>query len=272
MFRQHCRELRGQTYYLLTYGKDVEHCDNEREQQSAGQSGQQASVGNVGEERYEDVHIICADDKEQGQRHDEDSKVEPDGEQLVRTGNSGRAIADEQQVLKLSRVLLHKKEDAQHEDIETEYGNHYAHSHHHSHHHAQEIGCLLSVELVGINVIPLAPDVFRYVLVSGISHLHYDTRRLRMLPWGILFVGPFHKRLWNKNGVKPAGVTNNTSAQTVFVTIALEEECEVNHSHQPLRQLGQRAALGEAEIIHRHIRAWQYDGYGVVTRLVFPAV
>ena len=193
----------------------------------------------------------------QEQHHD----VQTDGQQLIRTRHLRRAVADEQQVLKLVGILLHKQIDAKHKNIETQQRDDQANSHNNGNHQAKEEGCLLSVQTIVLSLEAVVLHVLRDVLFSQVGSSDHQSRRGSIGIGRKALIGHLHKRLRNKNGIQTSREADNLAFVLCFLPIAVNAKVEGDERDESFAHLWQRTVLRKTEVIHSDIATRKDDGH-----------
>ena len=132
-------------------------------------------------------------------RNEQHGNVQADSQQLVGAGHLRGLITNEQEIFKFARVLLHKQIDAKHENIETQDRDNQSDNHHHGYHHTKEVGCLLGIQLVVLDFIAFAVEIFHELPVTGIAHVYDQACGGMDISRCIDLITPVHERLGDKN-------------------------------------------------------------------------
>lgn len=85
-------------------------------------------------------------------------------------------------------------------------------------------------------------------------------------------IGPFHKRLWNKDSVQAVGETDNIPFVLFYTSVAMQHNVHLYQSHYTFRQLRQVAALCETEVIKVQVVTGNDNRYGLCTFVKVPFV
>ena len=268
-----CLSCIGMLCGLLHLAQDnglIDDGHQKEEGEAGGDGGQHGGFVDLGEEGVDEVHVVATDEEQGQEGQEEHQQIERHGEELIRQGHAGGLVAYEQQVLELGGVLFHEEIDAEHQDVEAEEGDDEAYHQHERDDKAQEVGGLLLIELVGIELIAFPVEVGGDALVGGIVHGYHQPCGLGRVGRCILAVGPLHERSRHEHLVELAGEAHDAPFVVALLAVAVDEEVEVYQPQESLADFRQRTALCKAEVIHIYIRARKDDGHLSPTLAVGP--
>ena len=113
-------------------------------------------------------------------------------------------------------------------------------------------------------------DIFRHLLVGRIVNLHDQSGRIGVAARCEVVVAPVHESLRHENRIESRREADDLAFESVGVSVAVDEDVEVDHPHETVADFRQRTALGKAKVIHCDIGTRQDDGHDMVARRVFP--
>ena len=97
---------------FVAYDHEVAQTYKNKKCNAQAESREHRAVFHVGEEGFDDIHIIVADKEKHEKRNEQHGNVQADSQQLLGAGHLRGLITNEQEIFKFARVLLHKQIDA----------------------------------------------------------------------------------------------------------------------------------------------------------------